>query len=57
MSGYNIKNTQTLKEDPSADIEQRPWCMTPPELLHASGQGLIKYIFESLSNQIGLGKA
>ena len=30
--------------------------MTPPELLHTSGQGLIKYIFESLSNQIGSGK-
>ena len=25
----------------------------PSELLHTSGQGLIKYIFESLSNQIG----
>ncbi len=30
--------------------------MTPPELLHASGQGVIMYILESLSFQIGLGK-
>ena len=29
--------------------------MTPPELLHASGQGVITYIFESLSYQIGSG--
>ena len=29
--------------------------MTPPELLHASGQGVITYILESLSYQIGLG--
>ena len=30
--------------------------MMPPELLHTSGSGLIKYIFESLRNQIGSGK-
>jgi hypothetical protein len=30
--------------------------MTPPELLHASNQGVITYIFESLSYQIGSGK-
>jgi hypothetical protein len=27
--------------------------MTPPELLHASGSGVCKYIFESLGAQIG----
>ncbi len=30
--------------------------MMPPELLHTSGSGLIKYMFESLRVQIGNGK-
>ncbi len=30
--------------------------MMPPELLHTSGSGLIKYIFKSLQLQIGSGK-
>ena len=30
--------------------------MTPPELLHTSGSGIISYMFESLHVQIGSGK-
>ena len=56
MSRYDIKNALTCKDLPLSDSERGPWGMTPPELLHTSGQGLIKYIFESLSNQIGSGK-
>jgi hypothetical protein len=56
MSRYDIKNALTCKDLPLSDSERGPWGMTPPELLHTSGQGLIMYIFESLSNQIGSGK-
>jgi hypothetical protein len=55
MSRYDIKNALTCKDLPLSDNERGPWGMTPPELLHASGQGVITYIFESLSYQIGLG--
>ena len=56
MSRYDIKNALTGKDLPLSDIERGPWGMTPPELLHAGGQGIILYIFESLCNQIGYGK-
>ena len=56
MSRYDIKNALTCKLLPLSDSERGPWGMTPPELLHAGGQGIIKYVFESLSNQIGSGK-
>ena len=55
MSRYDIKNALTCKDLPLSDNERGPWGMTPPELLHASGQGVITYIFESLSYQIGSG--
>jgi len=39
----------------AADNIHGPYCMMPPELLHTSGSGLIKYMFESLQLQIGGG--
>ena len=56
MSRYDIKNALTCKYLPLSDQEHGANIMMPPELLHTSGSGLIKYIFESLRNQIGSGK-
>ncbi len=41
---------------PLSDNIHGPYCMTPPELLHTSGSGLIKYVFKPLQLQIGSGK-
>ena len=41
---------------PLSDNIHGPYCMMPSELLHTSGSGLIKYMFESLQWQIGSGK-
>jgi hypothetical protein len=56
MSRYDINNALISKYLPLSDKEHGPNLATPPELLHASGNGLIKYIFESLRDQIGSGK-
>ncbi len=56
MSRYDINNALISKYLPLSDKEHGPNLATPPELLHASGNGLMKYIFESLRNQIGSGK-
>ncbi len=56
MSQYDIKNALTKKYMPLSDNIHGPYCMMPPELLHTSGSGLIKYIFKSLQLQIGSGK-
>ena len=56
MSRYGIKNALTKKYKPLSDNIHGPYCMMPPELLHTSGSGLIKYMFESLQWQIGGGK-
>ncbi len=56
MSRYDIKNALTYKYLPLSDREHGANIMIPPELLHTSGSGLIKHIFESLCNQIGSGK-
>ena len=56
MSRYDIKNALTCKYLPLSDYKHGANVMTPPKLLHTSGSGLIKYIFESLRNQIGSGK-
>ena len=56
MSRYDIKNALTSKHLPLSDNVRGPYGMMPPEMLHVSGQGLIKYIFDSLSMQIGSGK-
>jgi hypothetical protein len=51
MSRYDIKNALTKKYMPLSDNIHGPYCMMPPELLHTSGSGLIKYMFESLQWQ------
>ena len=56
MSRYDIKNAFISKHLPLSDNEHGPYGMMPPEMLHVSGQGLIKYMFESLSIQIGSGQ-
>ena len=44
-----IKNALTQKHMPLSDYIHGPANMMPPELLHASGSGVCKYIFDSLS--------
>jgi hypothetical protein len=56
MSRYDIKNALISKHLPLSDHERGPYGIMPPEMLHVSGQGLIKYMFESLSMQIGSGQ-
>jgi hypothetical protein len=41
---------------PLLDNCHGPYGMMPPELLHTSGSGLIKYMFESLRVQLESGK-
>ena len=55
MSRYVIKNALTQKHMPLSDNVHGPANMTPPELLHASGSGVCKYIFEVLGYLIGGG--
>jgi hypothetical protein len=56
MSQYNINNALTDKFMPLSDNCHCPYRMMPPELLHTSGSGLIKYMFESLRDQLGSGR-
>jgi hypothetical protein len=56
MSQYDIKNALSAKDLPLSDNIHGAYCMMPPELLHTSGSGLIKFIFDSLQWQIGSGK-
>jgi hypothetical protein len=53
MSQYNINNALTDKYMPLSDNWHGPYGMMPPEILHTSGSGLIKYMFESLRAQLG----
>ena len=41
---------------PLSDMHHGPYCMMPPELLHASQGGLIKYLFQSMQFYIGATK-
>ena len=50
MSRSDIKNALTKKDMPLSDEFHGPYYMMPPELLHTSGSGLIKYMFESLQS-------
>jgi hypothetical protein len=43
MSRYDINNALTKKYMPLSDNIHGAYCMMPPELLHTSGSGLIKY--------------
>jgi hypothetical protein len=38
---------------PLSDNVHRPFRMMPPKLLHTSGSGLIKYMYESLRLHLG----
>jgi len=48
LSRYPIRNVLTGKYMPLMDMHHGPYCMTSPELLHASQGGLIKYMFQSM---------
>jgi len=56
LSRYPIRNALTGKYMPLSDIHHGPYCMMPPELLHASQGGLIKYMFQSMQWYIGATK-
>jgi hypothetical protein len=53
VSRYDIKNALLEKDLPLSDNTHGPFGMIPTELLHTSGSGLIMYMFESLSTQLG----
>jgi hypothetical protein len=53
ISRYVIVNALDDKYMPLSDDCHGPYRMMPPELLHTSGSGLILYMFELLSVQIG----
>ncbi len=55
VSHYNIKNVSLEQFMLLSDNVHGPFRMMPPELLHTSGSGLIMYMFESLSLQLGGG--
>ena len=44
------------KNLPLSDIISGPNGIMPPQMLHVSGKGLIKYMFESFSIQMGSGQ-
>jgi hypothetical protein len=56
ISRYDIVKALKDKSLPLSDDIHGPYRMTPPELLHTSGSGIIWYMFESLHVQIGSGK-
>jgi hypothetical protein len=47
MSQYDVKNALINKNLPLSDNHHGPYGMMPPELLHTSGSGLIKYMCSS----------
>jgi hypothetical protein len=55
MSWYDVRVALLEKHLPLSDDIHGPFKMMPPELLHASGSGLIMYMFESLRHQLGGG--
>ena len=55
LSRHPIRNALTEKGLPLSDALHGPFRMTPPELLHTSGAGLILYIFRVIADQIGAG--
>jgi hypothetical protein len=56
MSRYDINNALLKKYMPLSEHIHNPFKMMPPELLHASGSGLIMYMFKSLLQQIRGGR-
>ena len=53
ISRYPIRNALTKRYMPLSDMHHGAYCMMPPELLHTSGSGLIKYMFQSMQWNIG----
>ena len=56
LSKYDIRNTLAEPDLPLSDLVHGPYQMMPPELLHASGSGLIMYQFQSLKASMGSNK-
>ena len=52
MSKHDIDNALTHPDLPLSDLVHGPYKMTPPEMLHTSGSGLIKYIFLTLKARL-----
>ena len=52
ISKHDIHNALTEPYMPLSDEIHGPYKMTPPELLHISGSGLIMYMFQSLKLSI-----
>ena len=57
LSKHDIRNALTEPNLPLSDLGQGPFRMMPPELLHVSGSGLIMYMFVSLKEIMGSGRA
>jgi len=55
ISRYPIKNALLEKGLPLSDLIHGPFRMTPPELLHTSGAGLIMYMFKVIADKVGAG--
>ena len=55
ISRYPIKNAFLERGVPLSDTIHGPFRMTPPELLHTSGAGLIMYMFKVIAVRIGVG--
>ena len=53
LSRYPIKNALTKQYMPLSDMHHCPSAMMPPEFLHASMGGLLKYMFQSMQLYIG----
>ena len=53
LSKHDIPNALTHKDPPRLDEVHGSYQMTPPEILHTSGSGLIMYMFKSLKSIYG----
>ena len=52
ISKHDIENALTLPHMPLSNLIHGPFKMSPPELLHTSGTGIIKYIFQSMDDNL-----
>ena len=57
ISKHDVRNAFTERGMPMSDSVHGIYRMTPPELLHTSGSGLIKYMFSVLVEMFGGTKA
>ena len=53
LSRHPIKNALTEKNMPLSDMHHGPSAMFPPEVMHVSMAGMLKYIFQSMGWYIG----